>query len=60
MRITLHAVHADDYTTFHTAMADSLRASRVYDRRYTTTGLTPGDVDAAAADLPPSSSQPPR
>ena len=51
MRITLHAVHADDYPTFQAAMAQSLRASRVYDRRFTTDGLTPADADAAAPHL---------
>ena len=28
LRITLHAVHADDYPAFHNAMVPSLRASR--------------------------------
>lgn len=46
MRITLHAVRRDDYTTFHQAMAANLRASRVNDRRFTTTDLDPARVDA--------------
>ncbi len=33
MRITLHAVTAADYPPFHRAMAESLRASRLSDRR---------------------------
>jgi hypothetical protein len=33
MRITLHAVHAQDYPAFHNAMVPSLRASRLHDRR---------------------------
>lgn len=46
VRITLHAVHAGDYTAFHEAMLPSLRASRLHDRRYTSTGLTAADADA--------------
>ncbi|MBW3620432.1 MAG: winged helix DNA-binding domain-containing protein [Actinobacteria bacterium] len=46
MRITLHAVDARDYTAFHEAMVASLRASRLHDRRYTSTGLTTADADA--------------
>ncbi|MFD9025706.1 winged helix DNA-binding domain-containing protein [Streptomyces parvulus] len=52
MRITLHAVHADDYAAFHAAMLSTLRASRLYDRRYTSTRLTPADADAVLAELP--------
>ncbi|MFF7607793.1 DNA glycosylase AlkZ-like family protein [Streptomyces parvulus] len=52
MRITLHAVHADDYAAFHAAMLSTLRASRLYDRRYTSTRLTPDDADAVLAELP--------
>ncbi|MFD7710581.1 winged helix DNA-binding domain-containing protein [Streptomyces sp. NPDC059786] len=46
MRITLHAVHADDYEPFRAAMLSSLRAARLYDRRFTATGLSPADADA--------------
>ncbi|MEU8537277.1 winged helix DNA-binding domain-containing protein [Streptomyces parvulus] len=52
MRITLHAVHAEDYAAFHAAMLSTLRASRLYDRRYTSTRLTPADADAVLAELP--------
>jgi hypothetical protein len=51
MRITLHAVHADDYPAFHAAMVPSLRASRLNDRRYLTTGLTADDADAVLPHL---------
>ena len=51
LRITLHAVHADDYPVFHEAMAGTLRASRVFDRRYTGDGLTPSDTDQVLPDL---------
>jgi hypothetical protein len=51
MRITLHAVHADDYPAFHNAMLPSLRASRLHDRRYTTSGLTIADADALLPQL---------
>jgi hypothetical protein len=46
LRLTLHAVHAGDYPAFHTAMLSSLRASRLHDRRYTTSGLSIGDADS--------------
>ena len=46
IRLTLHAVHASDYPAFHAAMASSLRASRLADGRYTTSGLTTADADA--------------
>ncbi|MCQ9179794.1 winged helix DNA-binding domain-containing protein [Streptomyces sp. IBSBF 2953] len=46
MRITLHAVHADDYAPYHAAMVRSLRASRLYDRRYTSTELSEEDADS--------------
>ncbi|MFF2365183.1 winged helix DNA-binding domain-containing protein [Streptomyces sp. NPDC058122] len=45
MRITLHAVHADEYAPYHAAMVRSLRASRLYDRRYTSTELSEEDAD---------------
>ena len=51
MRITLQAVHRDDYPAFRHAMAPSLRASRVYDRRFQGLGLTPVDADALIPDL---------
>ncbi|MEX1280773.1 MAG: winged helix DNA-binding domain-containing protein [Acidimicrobiia bacterium] len=46
MRITLHAVRRRDYPAFWEAMAANLRASRVNDRRFTTTDLDPAEVDA--------------
>ena len=51
MRITMHAVHAEDYPAFHNAMLPSLRASRLTDRRFTTSGLTVADVDAFLPQL---------
>ena len=51
MRITLHAVAAADYPLFHRAMVESLRASRLYDRRYKQTGLTAADADALIPHL---------
>jgi hypothetical protein len=46
VRLTVHAVHADDYPAFHHAMVPSLRASRLRDRRYLDTGLSEADADA--------------
>ncbi len=51
MRITLHAVHADDYAAMHTAMQPTLRAARLHDRRFKATGLSIGDADALVPDL---------
>jgi Winged helix DNA-binding domain len=51
MRITQHAVHAEDYPAFHTAMLPSLRASRLHDRRFTTSGLSVAEVDALLPQL---------
>jgi hypothetical protein len=51
IRLTLHAVHADDYRAFHTAMLSSLRASRLSDSRYTTSGLSTADAEALLPHL---------
>ncbi|MEV0694530.1 winged helix DNA-binding domain-containing protein [Streptomyces sp. NPDC050388] len=51
MRITLHAVHAEDYAHHHAAMLSTLRASRLYDRRFTSTALAPADADALLPEL---------
>lgn len=50
-RITLHAVHAEDYPPFHWAMVAVLRASRLNDRRFTATGLSVAEVDALLPDV---------
>jgi hypothetical protein len=51
IRLTLHAVVAEDYPAFHSAMLSSLRASRLNDRRFTTSGLSSADVDALVPHL---------
>jgi hypothetical protein len=51
MRITLHAVHAGDYPEFHNAMLPSLRASRLGDPRFTSSGLSIADADALLPHL---------
>ncbi|WCD84265.1 hypothetical protein KPP03845_100587 [Streptomyces xanthophaeus] len=48
MRITLHAVHAEDYPVFRSAMQPTLYASRL-GARFAAAGLTPAD----AAELLP-------
>lgn len=58
MRITLHAVAAEEYPPFHEAMLRVLRASRLNDHRYTTTGLTVDDADAALRRVVGFASQP--
>ncbi|GAA1072193.1 winged helix DNA-binding domain-containing protein [Kitasatospora arboriphila] len=51
MRLTLHVVHAEDHEPYRAAMLSTLRASRLYDRRFTATGLTPADADALLPEL---------
>lgn len=45
MRITLHAVHRDDWAAFHRAVTDPLRRSRLGDRRFAPARLTPSQAD---------------
>jgi len=58
MRITLHAVHADDHAPLHAAMQPTLRGARLGDRRFTSHGLTAADADAALPTLLEFASQP--
>ena len=51
IRLTLHAVVAEDYPSFHRAMLSSLRSSRLSDGRYTTSGLSTADADALVPHL---------
>ncbi|MFA9445785.1 winged helix DNA-binding domain-containing protein [Egicoccus sp. AB-alg6-2] len=51
MRITLHAVTAEDHPRFHAAMVRNLRASRLNDRRFNATGLTIEQVDDLLPEL---------
>ncbi|WP_306839323.1 winged helix DNA-binding domain-containing protein [Catenuloplanes nepalensis] len=46
VRMTLHAVHAEDWPILHGAMAPRLRDGRLHDNRYTGTGLSDADGDA--------------
>lgn len=50
MRITLHAVHAEDYPVFRTALQSTLYASRL-GSRFADAGLTPADADDLLPDL---------
>ncbi|WP_277207189.1 winged helix DNA-binding domain-containing protein [Isoptericola croceus] len=45
MRITLHAVHQDDWAPYHRAVTDPLRRSRLGDRRFVPARLTPAEAD---------------
>ena len=49
MRVTMHAVHAEDHQTFREAMDPTLRASRLGDPRFTSSGLTLPDADASTS-----------
>jgi len=51
MRITMHAVHAEDYRAFREAMEPTLRGSRLGDPRFTASGLSADDADALVPDL---------
>lgn len=51
MRITLHAVAAEDHPTFHHAIVDLLRAARLHDNRFKQTGLTIAEADALVPDV---------
>ena len=46
MRMTFHAVHADDWAPFHRAVTDPLRRSRLGDRRFLPAGLTIPEANA--------------
>jgi Winged helix DNA-binding domain len=50
LRLTLHAVHVEDYPGFHNAMVASLRGSVLHDTRFTSTGLS---IPNAEALVPP-------
>lgn len=58
MRITLHAVDAADYPSFHEAMQPTLRAARLHDARFKRTGLTKADADALIPDALAFAAQP--
>lgn len=50
MRITLHAVHCDDYQVFREAMRPTLHASRL-GYRFAAAGLTPADAEELVPEL---------
>lgn len=58
MRITLHAVDVGDYPAFHAAITSTLRASRLHDRRFTSSGLSKDDADAIVPHLVEYASRP--
>jgi len=51
MRMTLHAVAAEDYPAFHRAMVDLMRRARVFDRRFTAGGIAVAEAEAVIPDL---------
>ncbi|MFJ8692112.1 winged helix DNA-binding domain-containing protein [Streptomyces roseolilacinus] len=50
MRITLHAVHAEDYPVFRAAMQPTLYGSRL-GQRFAAAGLTPADAEELVPEL---------
>jgi hypothetical protein len=51
MRVTMHAVGAEDHQAFREAMDPTLRASRLGDPRFTASGLTLADADGLIGGL---------
>ena len=51
MRITLHAVAAEDRAPFHAAMRPTMRAAGLHDERFRATGLTTDEADALVPQL---------
>ena len=51
MRVTMHAVHAEDHQAFREAIDPTLRASRLGDPRFTASGLTLVDADVLIGGL---------
>ena len=51
MRITMHAVHAEDHQGFREAMEPTLRASRLGDPRFKASGLTLAEADVLTGGL---------
>ena len=58
VRMTLHAVHEDDYQAFREATEPSIRAARLYDPRFKSSGLTLADADALVPELQEFAEQP--
>ena len=51
LRVTMHTVHVSDYPQFRHAMEPTLRGSRLGDRRFTSSGLTPEDANRLLPEL---------
>lgn len=51
MRMTLHAVTAEDYPAFHRAMVDDMRRSRAFDSRFSDAGISVADAEALIPKL---------
>lgn len=51
VRMTLHAVHVEDYPVFREATEPSIRAARLLDPRFTASGLTVADADALVPQM---------
>ncbi|MEV3861399.1 winged helix DNA-binding domain-containing protein [Streptomyces sp. NPDC050095] len=51
MRITLHAVHADDYRDFRAAVEPTVRGARLRDARFRGSGLTEADAARLLPEL---------
>ena len=58
IRITLHAVVAEDYPLFQHAMVGTLRDARLTDRRFEEAGMTIAEADALVPDVLAFTSEP--
>jgi hypothetical protein len=51
VRVALHAVHVEDWPVMHSAMLPALRLARLWDRRFTASGLSISDADVLLTRL---------
>ncbi|MZD04854.1 winged helix DNA-binding domain-containing protein [Streptomyces sp. SID5785] len=58
MRITLHAVHVDDYPALRAAVEPTVRGARLRDRRFRDSGLTEADAARLLPELLARAEQP--
>ncbi len=58
VRMTLHAVHADDHRVFREAVEPSIRGARLGDARFTVTGMSAAEADALVPEILDHASEP--
>jgi hypothetical protein len=58
LRVTLHAVHADDHGPFRVALEPTFRTARFGPRQLALTGLTADELDALVGEAPAFAAEP--